>query len=119
MSTAALCGYGGTITGAGGTEIKSWEVSQTVDVQEATSMDSAGWKERIPCLTGANGTFVTVGTSSTVGVHAGCAFKDKASGGGYTISGDIIINSITIGTPVDGLVSFNHAFVFTGAVTAA
>ena len=118
MSTSAICGSGGSVTGAtGATEINFWEITQTVDAIEATSFDSSGWKERVACLKGASGTFRSLGESSTIGAHAGCAFKDAAAG--YTISGAIIINRITIGTPVDGIVSFNHEFVFTGAVTAA
>ena len=109
----------GSVSGAtGATEVTEWEIIQNVDAQEATSFDSAGWKERIACLKGATGSFKSIGASSTVGTHAGCVFKD-AQIGGYTISGTIIISRITVGTPVDGIVNFNHEFSFTGAVTAA
>jgi hypothetical protein len=118
MATAAICGFGGSITGTGATEITNWTININVDAQEATSMSSDGWKERIPCLTGASGSFRSIGDHSTVGAHAGCAFRD-ATVGGITISGDIVISKIDIATPVDGIVSFNHDFSFTGTVTAA
>lgn len=116
-ASAALCGYAGFITGAGGTEVVSWEVTQTVEAVDATSMSSAGWKERVACLRGASGNFKTIGTSSTVGLHGTCTFTDAI--GGYSIAGDIIINKISPNTPVDGIVSFTHDFTFTGAVAAA
>lgn len=118
MATASICGSTGSITGAtGALEITEWEITQTVDVQEATSFSSNGWKERIACLTGASGNFKTVGHPSTVGAHAGCTFKDRT--GGYSIAGAILISKVTTGTPVDGLVSFSHDFNFTGTVTAS
>lgn len=118
MSTAAICGYSGTIASSGGAlEITNWEVTLTVDTPEATSMASAGWKERVPCLKGATGNFRCLGASSTVGLHAGAIFK-TAPADGMSISGDIIISRITVGTPVDGLVSFAHEFTFTGDITA-
>ena len=118
MSTAALCGMNGSITGAtGATEISYWEITQTIDVPDATSFTSVGWKERVPCLKGATGNFKSIGASSTIGAHAGCVFKDALAG--YTISGSIIISKITISTPVDGIVSFNHDFSITGTFTAA
>ena len=112
MSTAALCGMNGTLTGTSALEVAAWEINLTNDAPDATSFESNGWKERVPCLIGANGTFKSIGQSSTVGLHAGCNFT--TGGGGSTISGDIIISRITIGTPVDGIVTFDHEFVFTG-----
>lgn len=116
MASSAICGSGGSITGTGATEIVFWEITQTVDAIDASSMASAGWKERVACLKGASGTFKSIAVSSTVGAHAGCVFLDAA--GGYSISGNIVISKITVGTPVDGVVSFDHSFSFTGTVTA-
>lgn len=119
MATAALCGMNGSVTGPSDvTEVTYWEINQNVDAQDATSISSAGWKERIACLKGATGNFRSIGEPSKIGKHDTCTFKD-ASVGGYTISGNIIISRITHGTPVDGIVSFNHEFSFTGAVTAS
>ena len=119
MSTNAICGWAGSITGAtGALEITYWEITLVVDTPEATSFASNGWKERVPCLQGGSGTFRSLGASSTVGKHAGVQFKSAPSAG-LTISGDIVISKIAVGTPVDGLVSFVHDFVFTGTFTAA
>ncbi len=98
MATNSLCGMGGSVTGAtGATEVYFWEITQTVDAIEATSFDSDGWKERIPCLIGATGTFKSQGSSSTVGAHAGCTFNDAAAG--YTNTGNIVISNIAVSTP--------------------
>ncbi len=114
--TASLCGYDGSITGSGATEIFYWEISVTKDAVEATSFDSVGWKERIACLTGATGTFRAY-TTSTVGAHATVTFKTQ-SVGGSVIVGNIIINRIREEVPVEGAVTFEHSFVFTGSITA-
>jgi hypothetical protein len=119
MSTASVCGYTGSVSGIGGlTEVTNFEITLTVDISEATSFDSGGWKMRIPCLQGATGTFRCVGVSSTVGLHAGCTFK-TANAGGMTIAGDIIISRIAVGNPVDGMVTFVHDFTFTGPITVS
>ena len=118
MATAAICGSAGSVTGAtGATEVSFWEITLAIDAVEATSFASAGWKERVPCLRGASGSFKSIGSSSTVGKHNACAFIDQI--GHETISGTIVISKITVGTPVDGIISFNHEFSFTGTVTAA
>ena len=120
MSTAALCGMNGTVTGVTGiTEITRWQIDQTIDALDATSMSSAGWKERIACLKGATGSFTTIGDEGVVGPDASAVFDTKSGAGGYSISGNIIISKITINTPVDGVVSFDHEFVFTGTITVA
>jgi len=117
MATAALCGSGGSVTGpAGVTEIVSWTITQTVDVQDATSMSSSGWKERIACLTGATGNFKTIGAKAAVGATT---IDCKTATAGTSISGSIIITKITIENPVGDVVSFSHDFNFTGTVTIA
>ena len=119
MATTSLCGYNGSVTGAtGALEIQYWEINQNVDAQEATSFDSAGWKERVACLKGATGNFRSIGHPSTISGTKACVFKDQQVGG-YTISGNIIITKIGHSTVVDGIVTFPHDFTFTGAVTAA
>jgi hypothetical protein len=118
MGTASICGYAGSITGPGSSEVTNWEITLNLDAQDATSMASAGWRERIACLKGASGTWRSIGTSSTVGKHASCTFKDTPTGG-ISIVGDIVISKITVGTPVDGIVSFVHDFTFTGTITCS
>lgn len=116
MTTAALCGYGGSVTGAGtNLEVRDWEITIHLDTPEVTSMESGGWKERIGCLKGATGS-LNSNKKPTIGAHAGASFHDSVAG--YHIDGDIIINRIVDTTPVDGAVSYTSDFVFTGEVTA-
>jgi len=118
MATSALCGMAGTVTGSGGgTEITRWTIDQTIEALDATSMASAGWKERIACLKGATGSYSCVGGSPSVGPATG-SFKTKSSGG-YSIGGAIIVSKVTINTPVDGVVSFDAEFTFTGTITVS
>lgn len=115
MATSSICGSTGSITG--GVEIQNWEITITVDAPDATSMDSAGWKERVACLKGASGNFKSLVRMDT-GAKSSVSFKD-ASVGGVTISGNIIVQKCTVNTPVDGVVNYTNEFVFTGTVTAA
>jgi predicted secreted protein len=112
MATASICGLGGSVTGTGATEIYKWEITVNKDAIEATSFDSQGWKEKVACLIGASGTFSSRNSASTVGLHAGVAFKTSASG--VAITGNIIISKISVSTPVDGIINYDHTFVFTG-----
>ena len=117
MATLALCGFGGSVTGLTSVlNVREWEVTQTVDTPDATSMDSNGWVEWVACLKGASGTFRSF-AKGVIGADASAVFKDKT--GGYTISGAVIIQTIVTETPVDDLVSYTHTFVFTGSFTAA
>lgn len=115
MATAAICGTTGTVSG--GTEVISWTVTKTQEAVEATSMASGGFKERIPCLIGATFSFTAIGAKPTMGAASG-QFK-TASAGGATISGAIIINKVSVETPVEGVVTFTAEGVFTGAVSVA
>ena len=117
MSTQALCGLGGSVNSvSGATEVTTWECTLNVAAEDATSMASLGWRERLPCLRGGSGTFKTIAGSATIGAHASANFK--VSNAGFSITGDIVINKIDIETPVSGIVSFNHSFTFTGQITA-
>ena len=119
MSTAALCGFAGSVTGAtGALEVAYWEITENVNAPDATSLDSEGWRERVPCVRKITGSFKAIGHCSIVGGKAGCVFKDAQSGG-YSITANIIITKITIGTPVDNIVTFNHEFDGTGSYTVS
>jgi hypothetical protein len=121
MATMALCGQSGSVGSiTGGLEVTEWNLDLVVDSIEATSMGAAGsngWHEKIPCLKGGSGNFITIGSMSAVGSTA-ATFTD-ASVGGTTISGTIIITDIQISTPVAEKVAWDHKFVFTGTITAA
>ena len=108
--TSALCGMSGT---SSGTEITNWNITQTIDVQDATSMSSDGWMERIGCLLGATGTFKSIAAAIAVGPSTG-TFTTPT----YSISGAIIIEKVTVDTDVNGLITYTHNFRFTGPITA-
>jgi len=115
MATAAICGYDGSVSGVTGvTEVTQWTISRTVDANDATSMDSIGWKEFIACLKGGSGSFTSIGHEAAVGSYT-ATFKTKSSGGA-TISGAIIVQKCSVESSVAGIVTYNHDFVFTGAV---
>jgi len=116
MSTAAIAGFGGQVTGTGATEVKEWTITLTNDAPEATSFSATGWKEFIPCLQSGSGSFKS-NDPGTVGVHNSASFRAGASG--LTISGKIIITKVSDSTPVDNIVTFSNDFVFTGAITAS
>lgn len=119
MATAALCGTTGSITGVTGTtEVTKWSITRTIEAIEATSMASAGWKERVACLKGATGNFTCIGTRPGVGPYASASFKTAAIGG-LTISGAIIVTKVGVTTDVNALVSYDVDFTFTGAIGVA
>ena len=114
MSSSAICGLGGTLTGlTGATEIQSWQINQTVDALDATSMASNGWGENIACLLGATGSVKTLHAFNT-GPYAISATTGTSK---YTIAGNVIVTKVTCETPVEGLVSYAGDFVFTGKIT--
>ena len=108
---AAIAGYTGTVDGACN-EIKSWEVTLTTDVLDATDFCSAGWREFVAGLQGGTGTITSTerytGTSSIVLAN---------SAGGVSISGNVIWNEESITNNVDGLMEYTQSFTFNGAVT--
>ena len=123
MSTAALSGKSGTLTGAGAcgaTEIKNWAVTATIDALDATSMASAGWKESIVGLMGVTGTFQCVGVNPlalALAQTTAAAISLKTNKAGVTIAGKALITSAEAAGAVDGIVTFNCTFVGSDAWT--
>jgi len=113
MSTNSQCGYDGSISF--GAEVVEWTLDQLVDAIEATSMDSAGYKEFIPCLESAEGTFTTLDPSGVPGMVTSATFANDI----HTYDLDLIITNVTIGTPVDGRVSYRYSWISTGEVTVS
>jgi len=110
MSTNAQCGFDGSIDT--GTEVVEWTLNLLEDVPEATSMDSGGYKEYIPCLKSAEGTFTTLVASGTIGTRTNANFNNDIHG--YTL--DIIVTNCAVGTPVDGRVTYVYTWISTGPV---
>ena len=113
-STSAIAGYGGAVTGlAAATEITNWSIDLTQEILEATSFASNGWREFILGLKGGTGTFTCVGTPPAIGSDTSVVFDT----GGPTITGDILVGSITYNTPVDGIVSYDVTFTLCGSIS--
>lgn len=118
-ATTAISGHDGSITGPNGmTEVVSWNCDVTCEDLDATSMASSGWKEFIEGLKGASGSASVQGTlAPSTGISAG-TLKTKSTGG-TTLSGSIKIGRVGIGVPVDGKVTYDVDFQFTGSVAIA
>ena len=113
MSTVSKCGMSGSISLGG--EISNWQVILEQDIPEVTSMASSGFKEYIPCLKSASGTFNSFTSCGAIGAQADVDFVNDIE----TISMDIIITDITLSTEVSDKIEFKYSFVSTGAVTIA
>lgn len=76
-------------------------------------MASNGAKEYIACLKDGDGDYDSLIAAGVVGTHAAVDFVNAKK----TIHANIIITSITLGTPVDDKVTYRYSFVTTGAIT--
>ena len=117
MATAALAGYNGSIAGPTGTlEIKSWTADMNIVALDATSMASNGYMEYIPGLKGVTGNFKSL---APITAHSGLqalTLKSNKTSGGITLTGSAIISKVTPDVPVDGVVSYDCDFSFTGSI---
>ena len=118
MPTASLAGKNGNVTGVTGvTEIREWSVTLAVDVLDATSMASAGWREFILGLQGATGSLTAVGlTMPATGTIVALVLQSGTTGAPQ-ISGAAILGSVEASTPHDGVVEYSSDFTFNGVVT--
>jgi hypothetical protein len=119
-ATTAIAGFGGSITGPTGfTEVTNWKLTVTTDKLDGTNMGSAQYKEYIGGLSGAEGSCTTQGTAIPArGTLAACTLKTKATGGA-SITGSIIVDKVDVGVPVDGKVTYDVSFAFSGSVGIA
>ena len=108
---AAIAGYTGTVDGACN-EVKSWSVTISTEMLETTDFCSSGWREFIAGLKGATGELTSTerysGSSSVILAN---------SGGGVSITGDVLWNEETIENSVDGIIEYSQSFTFVGEVT--
>jgi hypothetical protein len=117
-ATTAIAGYGGSISGPTGfTEVAQWKLSISTEKLDSTNMGSSQYKEWIGGLSGAEGSATTQGTVIPArGTLAACTLKTKSTGGA-TIAGSIMVDKVDVGVPVDGKVTYDISFVFSGSVT--
>ena len=107
----AIAGYTGTVDGACN-EVKSWEITITTEMLEATDFCSSGWREFVAGLKGATGTLTSTerytGASSIILAN---------TLGGVSIAGDVLWNEESISNDVAGLIEYAQSFTFTGECT--
>jgi len=108
---AAIAGKTGIVDGACN-EVKSWTVTLTTDMLDATDFCSAGWREFVEGLKGA-----TVSITSTERFVGSSSVSLSNSVGGVTVAGDVLWDSETITNEVDGIQEYENTGTFTGAVT--
>jgi len=118
-ATTAIAGHGGSLVGPTGvTEIVSWSADVTQEALDATSMASTGWREFIIGLSGVTGSASCQGSAiPTAGASAG-TLKTKATGGS-TLTGSVLISRVGVSVPVDGKITYDVDFSFTGSVAIA
>ena len=119
-ATTAIAGYSGSITGPTGfTEVTQWKLSISQDKLDGTNMSSAQYKEYVGGLSGAEGTATTQGTVIPArGTLSAATLKTKTTGGA-TITGSILVDKVDVGVPVEGKVTYDISFVFSGSVGVA
>lgn len=122
MATTAITGKNGTVVSTGspgdvGDEITNWDATLEIDLEEATSMDSGGYKEFIEGLTGMTGSFTAIGTPPVIGAVTDLALAVGATVGDLKFTGAAIIQNLGTTTPVDGRVEYSCDFSYTGAIT--
>jgi hypothetical protein len=101
MSTVAISGKNGSVavtggTGGVGSEVKNWETSIEVDLQDATSFDSGGWKEFVAGLQGATGSLTAVGSIPTIGSVTTLTLETGSTAGDLKITGAAFINAAAV-----------------------
>jgi len=110
---AAISGKTGTVDGSCN-EIKSWSVTITTDMLDATDFCSNGWREFIEGLKGATGEI-----TSTERYSGSSSITLANSAGGSSISGNVLWNEETIENDVEGIIEYSQSFTFTGEVTVS
>jgi hypothetical protein len=115
-ASASLAGYGGSVSGPTGvTEVKNWKCDLKTAKLDATSMDSAGWEEFIAGLQGGSGSFTSGGTVAPTRGLSAATMKTKSTGG-MTLTGSIFLERATVNVPVDGSVSYDCEFSWSGSI---
>jgi hypothetical protein len=113
-ATTAVAGYSGSFTGPTGvSEVTQWKASITTDKLDATNMSSGGWKEYIPGLIGCEGSATCQGTAIP---SRGLAAGTLTSNGGPTFTGSVFVDKVDVNVPVDGKVTYDVSFAFTGSI---
>lgn len=118
-ATTAISGHDGSFTGPTGVvEITQWKVDLSVAELDATNMSSAGWMEYIEGLKGASGSATTQGTAVPARGLSAATLKTKSTGGA-SITGSVLVRRVSVNNPVNGKVTYDLDFIFTGSVAVS
>jgi len=110
MATKAKCGWNGSI-GLGG-EITKWDFVDEQETPDCTSMASGGYREYIPCLQSASGSFESLTLVGSVGSQLAVTFVNDMR----SYQADIIITDIQNVVDVADKIVFRYSWVSTGQV---
>ena len=114
-ATTAIAGYGGSFSGPTGiVEVTQWKATISTDRLDATNMGSGGWKEYIPGLIGCEGSATCQGTAIP---SRGLAAGTLDTGTGPSFTGSVFVDKVDVNNPVDGKVTYDMSFAFTGSIT--
>ncbi|MHA1304739.1 MAG: hypothetical protein ACTSPI_13665 [Candidatus Heimdallarchaeaceae archaeon] len=118
-----LHGKDGSVTFSNGqTYVKSWTINYVADAPETTNFDdSSGSRTYIPGLKSWSGSFdclYSTANTAIPGTTGNAIFKTSTGTVGVW-SGGIIITSMDITTPRDGLVTQSYSFQGSGVLSAS
>lgn len=112
----SIAGFDGSIAGPTGVvEVKNWKCDLRTAKLDATSMGSNGYEEFIAGLQGGSGSFTSGGTVAPSRGLSAATLMTKSTGG-MTLTGSIFIERATVNVPVDGMVSYDCEFSWTGSI---
>lgn len=109
--------------------LKSWKLDINSDLKDTTNFGSAGWKEQMPTIKSWGGS-VEGKWDVSEDTNGQKALQDAQLGGTsvnavfdidgtHNYSGTAFIKKISVGEPVDDIVSFSADLEGTGALTPA
>lgn len=95
--------------------VREWTVDYNAELLDASNFDeSSGGRSYVAGIPGWSGSFNAYYTSGNAAVVPGTSgaavFRTSATGDADLYYGGIILMSMSIGTPVDGLVTQNYTF---------
>ena len=116
MTTAAYGGMTGSVNADGVvTEVKNWTCKRTIKTGDATSMQSAGFVQRVPLMKGGDFTFESLSPPGVLGATSSVTLKTKATGG-ISYQAAAVITKITDTTDVKGVVTFKTEGKLSGVI---
>jgi hypothetical protein len=116
MSTAALCGMAGVLTGITGlVEVTKCDIDRTGEALDSTSYATLGWKEKKLGLRGCTGTCETLDVPfPKVGPYS---LSVATKSGACTVAGNVWVNKVSPDIDVAGIRKAQISFTFTGSYT--